>query len=179
MSCALLTHAQLASHNACHFCVQECADRGLVLVSHTFDGNSRLRKVTLDYFLRAANAKDAPAGATEGIDHPLIQMKAVHSVPGSSLWVMPFSNWLHQGFRLRTQLLHAKKTWSIGNMIITPSHLSKRAHASISAADLDHSNKQSFEGEQQCISCAWSIATAVATYTVTFVLPVIHLPQAG
>lgn len=127
--------------------VQECFLQGLNLVGFAFDGDCRARKVLYDMFRHACRGPDVPAAATTSINHPLFELHAVYPVKGSSMWLLPFSDWLHQGFRFRTQLLDPKKTWDIGGFAVLPQHLPQNKATNISNADLDHSNKQSYSGE--------------------------------
>ena len=110
--------------------------------------------------------------ATTGINHPMFQLKAVYPVKGSAMWLLPFSDWLHQGFPFRNQFLNPKKPFDIGGFLAIPQHLPKNSHTEISNADLDYSNKQSFSGQRNAIEYVEyakpvNSAVCVVTYCTT------------
>lgn len=94
---------------------------------------------------------DLPDAATITINHPLIQMRAVHSFKDRRMSLLPFTDWLHIGFRFRTQWLNPNRNWEIGGVVAVTSHLRQKGFK-VTNADLDYRNKQSYGGNFELYS---------------------------
>lgn len=117
--------------------------RKLNCVVHTFDGDNRLRASWKFFFMRCT--ENMPDQASITVEHPLMQIRAVHPFKDKRLCLLPCSDWLHIGFRFRVQWLIPRKKWDIGGLSCPISPFRAKG-MQISDADLDHRNKQSFGG---------------------------------
>ncbi|DBA98326.1 TPA: hypothetical protein ACH3X1_001244 [Trebouxia sp. C0004] len=113
--------------------------RKLNFVGFSFDGDGRLRLSKKKVFMRCT--LDLPDAATVTINHPLMQMRAVHPFKDRRMSLLPFSDWLHIGFRFRTQWLNPNRNWEIGGVVAVDSHL-KQKDFKVTNADLNYRNSQ-------------------------------------
>ena len=127
--------------------LQEFRRRGLNLIGFTFDGDTRLRAALYELFRDATNG--APAGSTITVDHPIMELFAVHPHADRQMALLAFSDWLHIVFRLRRQLLDAGRRLEIAGMLVSVYALKQMANKQkyrLSKADMDFANKQCYEG---------------------------------
>ena len=93
------------------------------------------------------------------LDHPLIQLCIPNvSTPADPLYIMDMMDWLHTGWRLRCQFIEPKRRLDIGGMLITSNPIrSHKERLHLSDADLDPSNKQSYDGMLKvCNPCKYT-----------------------
>lgn len=136
------------------FNMQEFRRRGLRLIGFSFDGDSRLRRAMYD-LLRDATI-GAPVESMIKIDHPIMELHAVHPFRDKQMAIMCFSDWLHIVFRLRRQMLESGRRLDIGGMLVTLQPLRQMASNQIyrvSKSDMDFANKQCFEGGSRIPAC--------------------------
>lgn len=130
--------------------MQEFRLNGLTVIGSSFDGDARARSLLM-LCLRDAN-EGAPPEAVRKLEHPLVELHAVYPHPGRETILLFFPDWLHIVFRLRRQMLEAKRRLDIGGMLVTLLPLTELARDSshpLSTSALDFADKQNFEGKQR------------------------------
>ena len=121
--------------------MQEFRQRNLNLIGHTFDGDARLRRAFLTVF---GKPPSAAADLALTIDHPLMQVGGP-IVEGKPMIAMPDE--LHLAWRMRTQALDPKRNLDMGGSMVDLAALhTDKEILKLNSADLDPSNKQSYEG---------------------------------
>ena len=92
----------------------------------------------------------APPNSMITIDHPIMELHAVHPHPSREMALLCFCDWLHIVFRLRRQMLEPKRRLDIGEMLVTLQPLRQmtdKQQYRLSKADMDFADKQCFEGD--------------------------------
>ena len=105
------------------------------------------KPISLPSSRREGNDADIAAGNLF-VDHPLIQQCIPNvSTPDNPMHIADMMDWLHTGWRLRCQFIEPSKRLDFGGTLITSNTLrTHKGQLRLSDADLDPSNKQSYDG---------------------------------